>query len=350
MEKCIRTILILAISHQSAMAGIIAVNSDVPAVMDSNAGVEGNPATYVFDNYIRTFDGLGIVGKTQPHIHLIIRNGSVITFEHEQWATTWIGEQAGASNNTLTVTGVGTIVNITSRLDTATHSFKVGNTAPGNVLRILDGATMNTKRIELLGASGGSSIVISGASVSILDRIYAAGSGSVGNTFSLAKGGTLVASAGNKRFEFAGTSTNNYAEVKDFGTVLDCDLFSFDGQSNVMAVIDAGLIKCHAVGNWQNRPKQSTSFYHFGGGFLAWKGDQARLDYDKDIKLWDGTAWVRPTTLAQAEALGWSKTLHTTDEAALAATGYDGLAGYTVFTGGLRRNPLPPVTTCIVIR
>ncbi len=333
------------------IADTIAVNGDVPAIMDSAVGVAGNPATYVFDNYEKKFTTGLIVGKNNPNVALIIRNGAKITAETTQWASSYVGEQVGSSNNTLTITGPSSMLNITSQLDTATHGLKVGNTAGFNTLNVFNGATVNAKRIDV-GMTGGNSImVIDNATVNIYDRIYVANAGGANNLFSIRKQGKLYAFAsGNMRVEFAGTATNNVVEIKDFGTIVDCGMIVFDGVSNVVAIIDDGLLKARISGNWQNRPKKPTSFHHFGGGFLAWQGVDAILDYKTDIKLWDGTNWIKPTTLAQAEALGWSKTYYATDELALAATGYDGLAGYTVFTGGIRKNPLPPATTCIVLR
>jgi hypothetical protein len=160
-----------------------------------------------------------------------------------------------------------------------------------------------------------------------------------------------------ERAEINASSTNLYLEVRDFGSVINWRYMSFlGGYSNRIVVADEGLIQSRLNANWVNYPRanEDVCFIGFAGGYFAQIGTQCQLDWNKYIRLWNGSGWVEPATLAEAEALGWSKIFYSDDPAgeaeALAATGYSGLAGYEVYTGGMEMYPDPPQGTVLLVQ
>jgi hypothetical protein len=135
-------------------------------------------------------------------------------------------------------------------------------------------------------------------------------------------------------------------EVNGFGSKLEVDgQFRYQGTNSLVSTEDDALIRIATGG--LNYYTDQTSFIGLASGFFAAKDDMDPTIY---FKLWDGTSWVQPATLAAAEALGWSKTTYATDVEALVATGYDGLGGYTIYTGGERKAPIVPSGTFIIIK
>ncbi len=335
-------------------SGIIATNEDVPLTMDSDQGVAADMATYILDNYDVNNSAPFVVGENNPYNHLIMRNGSVITNTVGNWIYMRIGQNADSSNNIATITGEGTELVLATTAGAQT--IYIGSAGGNNTLEVLDGARLISTNTINMGSGGGNRFIIDNATVEGWGRFYPCMSGGLNNYVSIRNGGRFNMPA-EDRAEINASSTNLWMEVRDFGSVLNWRYMRFlGGYSNRIVMADEGLIQSRYDANWVNYPSDNADvcFYGFAGGYFAQKGTQCRLDWNAYIRLWDGNDWVEPSTLAEAEGLGWSKTYYSDDAAgeaaALAATGYSGLAGYEVYTGGEPMYPTPPSGTCIIIQ
>jgi len=354
MKKMIGSACMLIMLIAVSYGGIIATNENVPLLMDSDLGVAGDLATYVLDNYDENHAKPFVVGKDNAFNHLIMKNGSVSTNTVDNWYHMYIGQNAGASNNVATITGAGTELILATTYGAQT--LYVGNSGANNTLEILDGARVSSTNTINIGSGGGNKFIIDNATFEGWNRFYICMAAGLDNYVSVRNGGYFYMPT-TQRAEINASSTNLWFEVRDFQSVVDVHYMNFlGGYSNKVVLADQGLIKARFNANWVNYPRANSDvcFYGFAGGYFAWYGTLGQFDWNKYIRLWDGNDWVLPASLEDAQELGWSEIFYTDDPAgeaaALAATGYEGLAGYTVYTGGKPMYPDPPSGTVLIIQ
>ena len=172
------------------------------------------------------------------------------------------------------------------------------------------------------------------------------GAGQNYNTMALRNGGT---------FSVTGTwacgreGSYNNLTVNGSGSAFSATSKLFLGvlagaEANTVTFENSGLVKLENENFNLEVLADADNKVQFAQGYLAIAGNQIefswvpRLYQDYPVELWSGTEWVDAADAGNRAAYGWSETFYSDDEAgeaaALADTGYSGLKGYTVWTGG----------------
>ncbi len=263
--------LIVAASVPTLHASLQATDDGVPSTMDLG-GTSADPAQYIMGytpGYTRSV-GAVIAGWSTSYNSLIVQSGANIDGE----GTLWTGVDVGADYNSIVLTG---------------------------------SSTWNLNGDYLRAGSSGSnnSIIVENAS-KIIGASFLSVGDNVGNNNSL-----TIRGLGSSISVSDGLNIGN-----DFG-----------GEGGILTLESGGLLKLDAT--YGGAISIATNNYiHFAGGFLAWKGDWAEVidslaDSGK-FKAWNGTEFV---SISSAEM---SLRYYLTNAEALAATGIDGLGGYTL--------------------
>jgi T5SS/PEP-CTERM-associated repeat protein len=121
------------------------------------------------------------------------------------------------------------------------------------------------------------------------------------------------------------------------------------GSSNTLAIADSALVKLDGYDIRFDWVAPATNNYlRLQAGYFAWAGSRAGSIASKEgyIQLWDDAAAEYKTlsdlTPEERTALNYSVTYYADDASAEVATGYSGLGGYTVVTGGILPAVEPP--------
>jgi len=293
------------LSAQTIYLGRNAGSSGTATVTSGTMGGGASSAIYV-----------GSVGTGS-----LLVNGGLAT---SQLAT--VGDASGATGGAVVSSGTWA----------ATGLLNVGNSGKGT-LQVSGGYLSSAAAsVGYNTASSGTVTVSSGswANAGVL-RVGVYGSGAlVGvQTGGAVTSGDVVVGTGTS--SNASRGANNTVTIVDQGSVwvISGSLAVGDyGSGNTVSVEDGALLK---VGDASGETivfslhGGSNNFLRLDGGYAALYGDQTSYVSDtllanNRIQVWDGAAW----TLATAETL--EATYFDTDAAALAATGYSGLGGYTV--------------------
>jgi fibronectin-binding autotransporter adhesin len=169
-----------------------------------------------------TFDGAGTlaqviintsgnknlkVGDAGDNNTLTVSGGATFNFEKGNGTNVQIiGDQAGADNNSMVVTGAGS-----SYLTTA--PLTVGNGGSGNSLQVLDGGSSTSQRLLIgNGAGTGNSVVVDGAGSLVFvapssNGVFTVGDTSSGNSLTAQNGGSaeLNSTRDNRLFAIGGS-------------------------------------------------------------------------------------------------------------------------------------------------
>jgi len=333
---------ILCATVMFLQAGIIATNQNVTARMDSSSGSENDRAVYILtDGYSADYTDGVYVGYNNSYISLIVSNGASLTKTND--ILFYISRKLTCSYNKLIITGSDSKVQFGPLSADGIFDFAVGFTgSTNNTLEILDGASFTIAGDFISYPSVLPSVIMdNNSSLHCYSRSYLGGTHGVAS-LSIKNGSTFY--CGNR--VSVGGGREALVEVNGFGSKLETSgQFRYSGTNSLVSTENDALIRIPSASiTYYTDP---TSFFGLAGGFLACKDNMDSTIY---FKLWNGTSWVQPASLAAAEALGWSKTTYATDEEALAETGYDGLGGYTIYTGGERMAPIVPDGTCIIIK
>lgn len=359
-------LLAVLASAGSLRAELIATNGNITAAtLNTAGGMVSDPKVCIYDAFNKDWAAaVIIVGSTQPWNMMIVTNGSVVTTTA---ANNYIGgDTAGADHNRVLVTGPGTALSYGGEV-------RIGSRGSYNNLTLRDsasttmGGVLHMGRQDLPTQGSYNTIVVDDATLSVAGKIVVGyASNNVNNAVSIRNGGV---------FRSKGTGGNglsigrygSYADVtvSDLGSVLAItgnlrlgETTTLGAHHNTLTLQDGGiaqLTNATATITLSTMPAHGGTYIRFAAGFLAWNGNHTSgLNVLTQVQLWDGTAFVVPADAPAAAALGWSVTLYTADAAgeaaALAATGYSGLGGFTVFTGGDAMNPPPPSTTVLILR
>ncbi len=266
--------LLMAGAGSTLRADLIATDDSVPVWMDGG-GTAGNPAEYILGNapgYSTGYSGNSIVGYENSYNSLTVQSGAAITSE-----TFTIGWYDASDYNTVTMTGGST-------WDTEGNILAFGSSSSHNQMIVEDGS---------------------------------------------------IVKAGELRINQYSTASNNDLTISGTGSMVTSSRimmgFASGTTGSSITLEDGGMMKLTESEFWR-LSIASDNYLKFDGGYFAWAGDQTNSN-PFEIALNSGAI------LAKTEG-GWLEVdrehmtlqYYATDAAGLAATGIDGLGGYTVAT------------------
>jgi T5SS/PEP-CTERM-associated repeat protein len=212
-----------------------------------SVGVAGNSYIgyhYVAHDNTATITGSGSVWNTTGYLavgyagfgnQLALANGGVATA-----CDAYVGITSSASNNTVLVTDNSSVWNVTTNLF-------MGYGGAGNTLIVTNGGTLNVGNESHIGynasASNNTVLVTGNGSVWTSTRFIYIGSNGVGNAVSVLGGGSVISAAGFIGYE--GGASNNTLLVADSGTVWSNrnDLFiGYNGSGNSLIISNQGTV------------------------------------------------------------------------------------------------------------
>ena len=180
---------------------------------------------------------------------LTISNGGVLNSPGENY----IGDGTAASNNTVVVTGAGSVWNGSA------VTFMVGNNGSSNSLTIADGAQFNLPTTIYpscyVGYVGGNNRALVTGAGSVLNAATATfvGTYSSGNSLTIANGGTVNQSGGTTFVGFGGSTSLNTYTITGAGSTLNAPNLEFwvgydaGSANNVLNLGNGGLLKGYVL-------------------------------------------------------------------------------------------------------
>lgn len=154
------------------------------------------------------------------------------------------------------------------------------------------------------------------------------------------------------------TGNNNSAVISDRNTTVSVGgvvYIGLNGSSNTLTIANNALVQLDGYDiRLDHTGTAINNFLQMQGGYFAWAGNKSSALTSKEskFKIWNKITQkfekVSELSEAEKEALNYSITYCATDEEAEAITGYDGLGGYTILTGG--DNTIPPKGTLLIIK
>ncbi len=212
------------------------------------------------------------------------------------------------------------------------------------------GGTLETS--TNLTMDGGGSLLVDGGHVlggtwnGSFTVVGASGTGSM-----LVDGGLVTSAGSTIGFESTGKGTATVTGLGSQWIVSDNLTVGRQGSDNTLIIANEGLVK---VGNssgetiaFSTMSGANNNSLRLADGYIALFGNQTtyigELIGDGSIQLWNGSAWV--TATAEDVDIAY----YATDAEGEAATGYSGLGGYTVATGGVQAVPEPGTSALLAL-
>lgn len=334
----------------SLHAGLVATNANITTTtLNSAGGTESDPKVCIFNAFSKDWGTTWlIVGSDKPWNLMIVTNGAVVT---TAGSNNYIGgDTAGADHNRVLVTGPGTSLSYGAEV-------RIGSRGSYNNLTVRDsasttmGGVLYFGRQDLPTQGSYNTLDVDNASMAVSGKVILGyTSNNVNNAISIRNGGVFRS----KGTGANGLSIGRYGSscavtVSDPGSLLAIsgnlrlgETTTLGAHHNTLTIQDGALTlltNTTSTITVSGMPALGGTYIRFADGFLAWNGNHTSgLNVLTQVQLWDGAAFVSPANAGAATALRWRVTLYSADAAgeaaALAATGYSGLAGYTVFTGG----------------
>lgn len=350
----------LGVFAHHASAGLIATNAAVPTIMDAGGTAE-DPAVYRYDGYAPGTTNTAMrIGHTKSYNHLEVVNASVVAVASGSFTleSKVLGYTSGTGHNSLLI-GSGSILTVAS----GGAAFYMGNQSDYNELRIEGGASLVMVPYWYIGMINGAgsynAITIDGGSyTNNAGRVYF--TGTTGNSLVVQNAGRWHSS----RFYIGSDSSQgNTVLVTGSNSTLAATSALFVGSdaaansNNTLTVDNGALVKftygslhssyCLRIGTAVD------NYIRLAGGYVAAKPFSTTYVPESRILVWNGSSWEPGDEKFGADTTGnyTRKAYGAGDEAlALAETGYAGLAGYTVLSGGMAIIPPPPKTTLMIVR
>lgn len=305
---CLFAAAILAAS--GLQAGIVAVNGAVTSATLSTAGTSGDPSVNLLnDSYALNWtNGHMIVGSNVEYVEIHVTDGADLTISSTDNKYLMLGDQLGGDNNRFILDGAGSTANI--------YRSRFGDDGNHNGAIVRNGAVLTTPSTAQLSLGAGAShnwVVVDDATWNATGYIY---------------------------LGYAGLGTNQVT-VQNGGKI-DCASTLFLGRNACagnLLTIEKALCK---VAGFTPQPG---NYVQINSGFFAWSGDHTAFDPNGLVMLWNGRNYELLDG-TNNEALNWSATYYATDLEGQRYTGYDGLGGTTVFTGGPEIRP----TTVVIVK
>jgi hypothetical protein len=346
MNKVMGMVLGVVFSATMSYCGIIETNENVPASMDNGTGTALDMAEYLFyDGYSTNYTEDVIVGYNNDYVQLTVSEGSKLVCIDGAYKRLYLGRKPGSVGSKLKIIGENSTVQVGPLASDSSYYLNVGFTGSSdNTIEILDGGSLtNAGWLALYSATNP---VVELDNNAIFYNYYRAylgtGYGSTGAKVSIKNGSRFYVMSR----AYIGSGRKSTISVNGSGSIFfDGGNLQYDGGNSLVSSEDKGLVK---ISGYTVLPTDSSSFFGLADGYLAIRASS--MDPTVYVKLWNGTAWVQPATLAEAEALGWTKTVYATNAEGLAATGYDYLSGYSVYTGGVSMTPVVPEGTLLIVQ
>jgi hypothetical protein len=345
----------LAASGGVTLAGVIATNSTVPKVMDAG-GTAADPAVYRYDAYRPgTTNNQMIVGQTKPYNRLELLNNSELNVTGGYAIDKAVGASSNTVCNSLLVEGQGSVLNVLG-----TGYFHIGYQSDGNTVTIGTGAliiTTNNVNVTVGGnnpngdsARGGScNTLVIDASTALFGRTYLGMfNGASNNAVIVRNGSQLIASRlyiGYDSVTYPGAFGNSVT-VTGTGSVVRVNGYFQVGYgtgltNNTLTVMNGALARQDNSNSDIQVGSGAGNYIRLAAGFVARVGNKTAMLTDAMIQVWSGREWV-----AGVKGTSWTATYYANENDALAATGYSGLGGYTIYTGG---KPVTPGGTVVLL-
>jgi len=335
---------LLVTAASNVRAGLIAFDQNVPWDMNAGGTAE-DPALYILGlggAITQNLSSGAYVGRWESNYnHLLIASGSTFTS-----SVGYVGSGSSSHYNQVNVIGTGSSWIISDRLE-------VGSSGSNNHLSVEDGAHVsaqwayigndtdaNDNSLNVLGA---------GSNATVQYGLMLGGSGS-NNVLRVGYGGTL--STGSVNIGFESGANNNEAVVYDAGSTWSMTQLSigyFDSKGNSLTIENGGLVSLSdfwSIDYALTIDAADDNFINFDGGFLAIEGNATGLltglVADGAFRFLDGTTW------SIGDLNDFSFDYFATESDALAFSGYNGLAGYTIITN-FAGSPIPEPSTYAVL-
>jgi hypothetical protein len=228
-----------------------------------------------------------------------------------------------------------------------------------NIVRVSNGATLDSPVGISLGhdlSSHNNSLQVDGEGSTLITRDLRVGKYGTNNT-AIISGASSVSVTNAFIIGDIATADNNNTTVTDNDSILyvtSVIYIGLKGSSNTLTVANESLVKLDGYDIRIDHTDSTNNFLRMQGGCVAWVGNRITNLTNKEskFKLWNKATEefeiVTSLNAAEKTALNYTLAYYTTDEEAKAVTGYDGLGGYTIITGG--DNTTPPGGTIIIIQ
>jgi len=240
-------------------ATLLIIGSDGLTAVSNSLTVNGGVLSNIY--WVSVGGGSGGGPQNGSYSSLLITNGGVVAMRDSGLGNFHIGFGAG-SNNTLTVTGTGSVLKSSSAFSTA---FNVGyGNGISNQMTIADGGQVFMRSgTALVGAFGGSNTVLITGGGSIWSNALHSGGGGAGYGFGVGSTGTrgnsIIISNGGALVNAGGTAAND-------GIML---VGASGGQSNRVLVTGNNSV-------WSNSNTQGSTL--FIGGTLGAKYNSVTIE------------------------------------------------------------------------
>lgn len=224
------------------------VNGFIGYRFDANSSSDNNSVTVTGSGSLWTNTGTLYVGEYGTGNSLTVSNGGWVKVQGTNQDTV-VGDQAGASGNSLTVTGSGSEFANSS-------TFYLGKSGGSNTASVLSGGLMNTKNVRLGGNVGSdnntATVDGAGSTWNATGTQFRVGSGGSGNTLNITNAGVVNITTGLLLLGRDVGSNNNTVNLTGAGSTLNTvDLtIGRSGTGNTLIVADnATLIVNNVSGN-----------------------------------------------------------------------------------------------------
>ena len=208
--------------------------------LGDQAGSVNNTATITGTGTTWTYNGGGYVGLGGSGNSLTISQGGVVNAQSTNGFS--MGFNAGSNNNSVVVTGSGSLLENVSVLT-------VGQSGTGNTLSITSGGSVTDARAIIGGTTGGigNSVLVNGAgSTWNNSALLIVGQGDSRNSVTISNGATVTTGTVGPDSSFIGynTTANNNTVTVDGGTFTNVGQLTIGnyGNSNSLVITNGGVV------------------------------------------------------------------------------------------------------------
>ncbi len=224
------------------------INAFIGFHADANSSSNNNSVTVTGSSSTWTNTGTLYVGEYGTGNSLLISNGGSVNVKGANQDTV-VGDQTGASGNSVTVTGSGSVFANAS-------TFYLGKSAGSNTASVLSGGLMNTKNVRLGGNAGSNNNIATvdgaGSVWNATGTQFRVGSGGSNNTLNVTNAGVVNITTGLLLLGRDLGSNNNTVNISGTGSAVNTvDLtIGRNGTGNTLIVADhATLTVSNTSGN-----------------------------------------------------------------------------------------------------
>lgn len=221
------------------------VNGFIGYRFDANSSSDNNSVTVTGSGSLWTNTGTLYVGEYGTGNSLTLSAGGKVTVTTASQDTV-VGDQAGSTGNSMTVTGAG------SEFSNAA-TFYLGKSGGSNTLSVLDGGKMTTNNVRIGGnsTSGSNTATVDGAGSvwNATGSQFRIGSTGSNNTLNITNGGVVNVTTGLTLISREVGSNDNTVKISDAGSALTTVNLTIgrNGTGNTLIVADGGTVTVTAT-------------------------------------------------------------------------------------------------------